>query len=136
MTIDYYKLTAEFSDILDHFQSNFLHYIITIYKGKNSVWVLSKKMEDSAEFTKYKNSHEPNDEGFEDMIERWYYGEFISNKVVDSILIKISRKHYEFIFENYELEIFEPQCGSSLSEIEFKEFGHRGRKPTNYIKIS
>jgi len=131
------KLTSEFSSVLDYFQSDFIHYIITIYIGKNNVWILSKKMEDTAEFTKYKKSHEPNDEGWEDMIQRWYYGEFISNKVVDSILIKISKNHYEFIIENNELEIFKPeQCGSSLSEIEFKEYGYRGRKPTNYFKIS
>ena len=138
---NYWKLTNDLEAHLNSFQGLYAHYNITFYVGKKSVWILSQQMEDNAFYQEYIDTAHEDDEGWEDMCERWWYGEFVSNKVVDSILIKTSREHYELMEEKgnapyCDYDIFQPIEGSSLSEIEFKEYGFRGKKPKNYIILS
>ena len=138
---NYWKLTNELEGYLHTFQCAFAHYNITFYVGKKSVWILSQRMGNNTFYQEYISTHEPEDEAWEDMCIRWWDGEFVSNKVVDSILIKTSREHYELMGEKgnapyCDYDIFQPHEGRSLSEIEFKEYGFRGKKPKNYIILS
>ena len=139
---NYWKLTNDLEGYLNTFQCGYAHFNITFYVGKKSVWILSQQMDDNALYKEYISTHDADDEGWEDMTERWWYGEFVSDKVVDSILIKTSKEHYELMEEKgnapyCDYDIFQPrQGGTSLSEIEFKEYGFRGKKPKNYIILS
>jgi hypothetical protein len=128
-----WDLSQELHNLLHSFQCAFAHYNITFYVGKSSVWISSKQMEDNAFYNKYLKTHCSDDENWEIITQKWWYGEYKTNKTSDSILIKISKEHFLFMQENCNWDyIFEPYEGSSLSEVEWKEYGYRGKRPEKF----
>ena len=129
--------------LCNDFQGGFYHFTNVVYIGKKHVFVSLKQMDDNEEYKKHREvyySSDNFDQGDHEQIEEdWYAGAYVSNKVLDHLMIRISVEAYNFIMDEFEVdweEFFQARQGRSLSDWEHKEYAYRGRKPANYIILS
>ena len=65
---------------------------------------------------------------YEQIEEDWWSGAYVSNKVLDHLMIRISVEAYNFIMDEFEVEweeFFQARQGRSLSDWEHKEYFER-----------